>query len=128
MQTNISPVFPGTNDTTLLSQVSNAADQVKHKVSYMSDVAASKLDSGRLSAANGLDSAAVNITGKAESVSGFAHSTAEKLSSTAGYLRDHDMNVMMKDVQELVRRNPGPSLVVAAFVGFLTARAFSRSE
>ena len=128
MQPNNSPVFPGTADPTLLSQASKAAEKLKDKLSDMSEAAVSKLEGGRQSAAIGLDNAAINLTGKAEAVSAFAHSTAEKLSSTAGYLRDHDMSAMMKDVQEVVKRNPGPSLVVAAVAGFLTARAFSRSE
>jgi len=128
MQANNSPVFPVTADPTLLSQASKAAEQLKDKVSDMSEAVVSKLDGGRQSAAIGLDNAAFNITDKAEAVSAFGHSTAEKLSSTAGYLRDHDMSAMMKDVQEVVKRNPGPSLVVAAVAGFLTARAFSRSE
>ncbi len=128
MQTENNPVFPGTGDPSLLTQVSKAAEKLKDKVSDMGEATVSKLNDGRHSAATGLDNAAFKITDKAEAVSAFAQSTAEKLSSTAGYLRDHDASAMMNDVKEVVKRNPGLSLLGAAAVGFLTARAFSRSE
>jgi ElaB/YqjD/DUF883 family membrane-anchored ribosome-binding protein len=53
-----------------------------------------------------------------------AHSTADKLESTAGYIREHDVKAMFSDVEDVVRRNPGPSLLIAASIGFLIGRAF----
>jgi hypothetical protein len=35
---------------------------------------------------------------------------------------------MMADVEQLVINNPGPSLLVAAIVGFLVGRAFSNND
>jgi hypothetical protein len=35
---------------------------------------------------------------------------------------------MMADVQELVKKNPGPALLVAAAAGYLVARAFSSRD
>lgn len=31
---------------------------------------------------------------------------------------------MLSDVEDIVRRNPGPSLLIAAGIGFLIGRAF----
>jgi hypothetical protein len=35
---------------------------------------------------------------------------------------------MLKDVEGIVRNNPGPAMLAAAAVGFLVARAFSRND
>jgi len=35
---------------------------------------------------------------------------------------------MMSDVAELVKRNPGPSLLAAAAIGFLVGRAFRSDD
>ena len=53
-----------------------------------------------------------------------AHSAAEKLESTAGYIREHDVRAMLSDVGDMVKRNPGPSLLIAVAIGFLIGRAF----
>ena len=44
---------------------------------------------------------------------------------TADYVREHDVDRMLKDLETLVKNNPGPALVAAAFVGFLAGRALS---
>ena len=48
------------------------------------------------------------------------------MGTAAGYLRDNDLKSMLADVQQLVKRNPGPALLTAAALGFLMARTFSR--
>jgi ElaB/YqjD/DUF883 family membrane-anchored ribosome-binding protein len=60
----------------------------------------------------------------AEKISNVVHSVAEGVQSTATYLREHDTKQMMSDVEDIVRRNPGQSLLIAAAVGFLVGRAF----
>ncbi|MGC4050235.1 MAG: hypothetical protein QM757_12695 [Paludibaculum sp.] len=63
-----------------------------------------------------------------ETISGLTHSAADKLSETAEYVREHDVDTMMTDVKKVVRRNPGPSLLIAAVIGFLVGRAFSSNR
>ena len=93
-----------------------------------------KVDDNREAAAGGLAAAASSLHEKAdalpggEKVASIAHSAADKLSGTADYVRDHDVNSMMADLQRLVKANPGPALVAAAVVGFLVARAFSSRD
>jgi hypothetical protein len=88
----------------------------------------------RETAVGSLETAASTLHEKAgslpggERVAGIAHSTADKLSATADYVREHDVNGMMADVERLVKINPGPALVAAAFLGFLVARAFSSRD
>ena len=114
--------------------LSESAAQVKDKVSDLGRTAANRIDENRDAAASGLDKAASTLHENAESlpggekVSSLAHAAAEKLSSTAGYVREHDVNRMMADVETLVKNNPGPSLLAAAAIGFLVGRAFSSND
>jgi ElaB/YqjD/DUF883 family membrane-anchored ribosome-binding protein len=117
--------------STLGDQVSDRATQMKNKVSDFGRTAADKIDENRDAAAGGLEKAASALHDKAESlpggekVAGLAHAAADKLSSSAGYVRDRDVDKMMGDVGTLVKNNPGRSLLAAAAIGFLVGRAFS---
>ena len=110
----------------------DASSQLKNKASELGRSAAAKLDSSRGAAAGGLDSAADKLHGNADSlpggqkVSGAAHKVANGLSSTATYIREHDVNSMVGDFYEVVKKNPGPALLGAAALGFLVARSFSK--
>ena len=120
--------------STVGEKISDTATQVKDKVANLGRTAADKIDENRDAAATGLEKAASALHEKADSLPGgekvtsLAHATAEKLSSTADYVREHDVNKMMADVETLVKNNPGPSLLVAAALGFLVARAFSNND
>ncbi len=123
------PQSPGVTE-----KVSDMASQVKDKVSDLSRTAVDTIDDNRASAASGLESAANALHDKAESLPGgekvtsLAHSAADKLTSTAEYVREHDVKSMMADVEQLVKNNPGPSLLAAAVIGFLVGRAFTSND
>ena len=110
--------------------VSNTASSVKQKASELGRQAAGEVEAKRAAAADALESAAATVHEKAERLPGgetvrsAAHSAAEKLESTAGYIRRRDMSGMLSDLKGIVRRNPGPSLLLVAAVGFLIGRAF----
>lgn len=116
------------------AKMSDGATQLKDKVSELGRKAADAIDENMDSAAGGLDKAAATLHGRAdnlpgvETLSGLAHATADKLSATAGYVREHDVDKIMADVKTLVRNNPGPSLLVAGVVGFFVGRAFRSSD
>ena len=120
--------------STLGEQLSDTAAQVKDKVSDLGRTAVNTIDQNRDAAAGGLEKAASALHEKAESlpggekVSSLAHGAAEKLNSTAGYVREHNVNRMMADVETLVKNNPGPSILAAAVIGFLAGRAFSSND
>ena len=120
--------------SSLGEKLSNTTTQVKDKVADIGRTATDKIDQNRDAAAGRLDKAAATLHETAENLPGgekvtsLAHATAEKLSSTAAYVRGHDVNRMMADVETLVKNNPGPSLIAAAFVGFLAGRAFSSND
>jgi ElaB/YqjD/DUF883 family membrane-anchored ribosome-binding protein len=111
-------------------KVSDAATSAKERVSDAGRQATEKIDDKRAPTADALESAASTIHQRAEelpggeTVRGVAHSAAAKLESTAGYIREHDVRAMVSDMEDVVRRNPGPSLLIAAAVGFLIGRAF----
>jgi ElaB/YqjD/DUF883 family membrane-anchored ribosome-binding protein len=110
--------------------VSKVTDKMSETASHVKDT----VDAKRNVAAQGLEQAASTIHDKAHSLPGgdtvtdLAHTAADKLSATAGYVRDTDVNTMMSDVETLVKNNPGPALMAAAVVGFLVGRAFSGND
>lgn len=111
-------------------KVTDAASTAKQKVAEAGRQATDKIDEKRGPAADALETAASTIHEKAESLPGgesvknVAHSAADKLQSTAGYIRETDVRAMLSDVEDLVKRNPGPALLIAAAIGFLIGRAF----
>ena len=94
--------------------------------------AAATLDESRATAADGLDAAASALQDGAEGLPGgktvrnVARATADRLGTSAEYVRTHDARRMMADVESLVKSNPGPALAVAAAFGFLLGRSLSR--
>lgn len=120
---------PG-ESSTLGAKLSDGTTHLKDRVSEFGRKAVDTIDQNLTSAAGGLEKAAETLHGRAENlpgvdtVSGLAHSAADKLSATAGYVREHDVQRMMMDVKTLVRNNPGPSLLAVGVIGFLVGRAF----
>ena len=115
---------------TLSDKVTEVASTAKQKVSDVGRQATDKIDEKRGPTADALQSAATTLHEKAEDLPGgetvksVAHSAAQKLESTAGYIREHDVRAMLSDVEDIVKRNPGPSLLIAVAIGFLIGRAF----
>ena len=111
-------------------QISEAVTSVKDKAQDLGKLAADKMNETRSSAANGLANAASAIHQKADSLPGgdtvhsVAHSTADKLTATADYVRSHEMKDVIADLEACVRRNPGPSLLASVAVGFIAGRMF----
>jgi hypothetical protein len=95
--------------------------------------AAAAIDEKREAVARGIESAASSLHARAETLPGgenlarAAHGTAEAMEKTAEYVRDQDVEAMLSDVGNVVKRHPGAVLLAAAAVGFLLARALSRN-
>jgi ElaB/YqjD/DUF883 family membrane-anchored ribosome-binding protein len=113
-------------------QAANRANEARESVSDMARSATDKVNQGRETAADQLENAASTVHDRADQLPGgpkvkeFAHAAADRLSSTADYMRSHDARRMLADGETLVKNNPGPALVVAAAFGFLLGRALSR--
>ena len=118
--------------SSMTDELSNRASEAKQKVSDMARNAADAMDEGRSRAAEGLDSAAETLKDRARNLPGgervteFAHAAADRLGKAADYVRDNDVRRMVSDVESVVSKNPGPSLLIAAAFGFLVGRAMTR--
>ena len=130
----VSDAIRGTSDTVgeIGAELSERVSRMKDRVSSIARTAADTVDSRRATTAAGLEAAASTLHDRAERLPGgdklsdVAHAAADRLSTTADYVRTHDVNRMKTDVKTLVKNNPGPSLLVAAAVGFLLGRAITR--
>jgi ElaB/YqjD/DUF883 family membrane-anchored ribosome-binding protein len=106
--------------------IADTAKTMKDKTQEFGRTAVNKIEENRLSAAGALHNAASSLhqtAGKLPNVPDIAHSTAEKVDAVAKYMEGHDTKQMMADIEAVVKRNPGPSLLIAAAVGFLVGRA-----
>jgi ElaB/YqjD/DUF883 family membrane-anchored ribosome-binding protein len=109
-------------------RVSESADTVREKAQNLGRKAVDRVNDSRSSAASGLENAASAIHGRAENLPGgprvqsAAHSTADKLAATANYMRTHEVKDVVADIEHIIRRNPGQSLLAACVVGFFAGR------
>ena len=107
--------------------LSDAAKTVKDKTQEFGRDAMNKIEENRVSAAGALHNAASSMHQKADKLPNgpdLAHSAADRVEAVASYLQGHDTRQIMADVETVVRRNPGPSLLAAGVLGFLVGRAF----
>jgi ElaB/YqjD/DUF883 family membrane-anchored ribosome-binding protein len=114
----------GTQTEDWKTRVTDTANQAKEKASELGRTAADRLDQSRNTAASALQKTASTLRGTGSGrVGDVANRAADTIERTATYVRDHDVRDMMSDVEGAVRRNPGPSLLIAAAFGFLLGSA-----
>jgi ElaB/YqjD/DUF883 family membrane-anchored ribosome-binding protein len=101
--------------------------EARDKAEDLARTAAAKLDEARYATASTLEDAAGCVRTTADemtgAIDGVAGRTAAKLDSSAAYVRNHTFLDAFTDIRGLVRRNPGPSLMIATAVGFLVGAA-----
>lgn len=111
---------------------SDVTQRAREAAQSISDVASETIDRGQSAMADGLDSTASAIGDRAEKLPGgesvrhFARSAADRLGSSADYVRTRDSRQMLADAESFIKNNPGPALIVAAAFGFIVGRALSR--
>ena len=115
-----------TQDPTAASEAAGAFTTLKSKAQEVGAKAAHRADQARVGAAAGLDTVASNLHEQGDRMASAAHSAADAVTHGAEYLRANDVETMMGDLVDVVRRNPGPALLGAAALGFLLGRALSR--
>jgi ElaB/YqjD/DUF883 family membrane-anchored ribosome-binding protein len=113
----------------------NPFDQsLKNSVEGIAERAGSRASDLKESMSDMARTAASAVRDRADQLPGgpkvqeFAHAAAERLSTTADYVRSHDAKHMLSDVKRVVKNNPGPSLVIAAAFGFVLGRALTRDS
>ncbi len=113
-------------------QASETVRDIKQSMSDAARTASAKVEANRVAAADTLEGAASTVRQRADELPGgarvqeLAHAAADRISTTADYLRTTDASRMRSDVETMVKNNPGPALLLAAAVGFLLSRALSR--
>jgi ElaB/YqjD/DUF883 family membrane-anchored ribosome-binding protein len=120
--------------TKIKNTFTDAAGVAREKAEGTGRAIQGKIDSARGPAADKLQQAASKVHQRADNLPGvqtfsnFAHSAADRMETTAQYLREHEVKDMLADVEGFVRKHPAQSLLVAAVGGFLVGRAFRRAD
>ena len=117
---------PSAQDPTAGAEAAGAFTTLKSKAQDVGARAAQRADQARVGAAAGLDTVASTLHERSDRMASAGHSAADAVSHGADYLRAHDVETMMGDLVDVIRRNPGPALLGAAALGFLLGRALSR--
>ncbi|MBV8974643.1 MAG: hypothetical protein JOY74_05925 [Sinobacteraceae bacterium] len=117
---------PSGQDPGFTSDDGGRTGTLKAKAQDVGARATQRADQARVGAAAGLESVASGLHQQGERVASAAHSAADAVASGAEYLRENDVQTMLSDLMEVIRRNPGPSLIGAAALGFMLGRALSR--
>jgi ElaB/YqjD/DUF883 family membrane-anchored ribosome-binding protein len=117
---------PSAAPDTITPGAPGAYTTLKAKAQDVGARAAERADRARVGAAAGLEAVASTLHERGDRVASAAHGAADAVSYGAEYLRANDVQTVMSDLVEVIRRNPGPSLLAAAALGFLLGRALSR--
>jgi ElaB/YqjD/DUF883 family membrane-anchored ribosome-binding protein len=114
------------------NELADRAGDARDSMSDLARTATEKVDEGRSMAASRLERAASAVQERmgelpgGQRVKDFASGAADRLSTTADYVRSHDAKRMMTDLETVVKNNPGPALLVAAVFGFAIGRSLTR--
>lgn len=103
--------------------VAGTAARMKRSVSQS---AADRFESSRQSTVGALHWTASSLHSRADQISNFAHSAAERIEHTADYIRETDLDHLYAAAERNVRRYPGRSLAIAAVAGFVLGRVVRR--
>jgi ElaB/YqjD/DUF883 family membrane-anchored ribosome-binding protein len=120
--TGRSPIQQPNLAARMTNEIGEKAGQARDAAADLGRKTVERIDAQRTPAAETLDHTASALHRRADSAVGVVQATADTLHATAEYVRQHDIRTMLKDVEGLVRRYPGPALAVAAAAGFLVAR------
>lgn len=119
------------SNAAIKDKVNDLTSHAKNTAADWGRTAASAVDRNMKTAAGALQNTATAIRDRVPAsgkVNELATATADKIETTARYLRDHDTQDMVAGVESLVRRNPGASLASALAVGFLIGTALRRDR
>jgi ElaB/YqjD/DUF883 family membrane-anchored ribosome-binding protein len=108
--------------------ISDVAGNVQDKVADLSRQAVEGINSSRSTAAAALGTTATRVHAGADQFASAAHAAANKMQTTADYVRDTDLKTMGSDVTDFAKRYPGQALAIAGVFGFVLARLLSRND
>lgn len=103
-------------------------DDGKQKAGEMAGMAQQRADEGMDKAADAMGKGADMLRERGSQQGGtvgqVADTAAGAMESAGQYLHEHDTGEMMDQVEAYIRKNPTQSLLIAAGVGFVLAKAF----
>lgn len=104
----------------------NVATKAKEKAPEVMRKAQEQADARLDTAAEGMQSAASKIRERAQSAEGMpaeaGTKVADTMERTAGYLREHDTNEILDDMETYVREHPMQAVAGAVLGGFIIGR------
>lgn len=110
------------------NKAKDVVDQGKRKAEDVASKAQDGADEGLDKAANKMDDAADMIRQRGSeqggTVGSVASTAADTMESASSFLHNTDTSEMMDQVEAYIRQNPTQSLLIAAGVGFVLAKAF----
>lgn len=105
----------------------SAAASAMHSAENAATYVGERVGDARTTVGSGIKSAADSLRSAAPQEEGTMHdaacSVADSLENAGRYIQDHDFAAIGEDVTNVIRRNPIPSVLIAAGVGFLLAKA-----
>jgi hypothetical protein len=108
------------------SQGSDVTTKAREKASEYGQKAQEQADAGIDRAAGGMEKAADKLRSQALREEGVRAQAGEKVADgidkTAEYLREHDTQAILDDVEKYVRRHPVQAIAGAVVGGFVLAR------
>lgn len=112
----------------VMDKASGMMDEGKHKAGEMAGMAQEKVDTGMTKAGETMDHAAHMLRDKGEQQGGpvgtVAGTAANAMESAGSFLQESNPSEMMDQLEAYIRQNPTQSLLIAAGVGFVLAKAF----
>lgn len=102
--------------------------ETRQQAEALGRATARKLDRARRCTADALADSASSVRDAGETIDSMAGDAADTLDSTAAYVRRHDVNGMLVDLQRIIRHHPGSVAAGAAVAGFLFGLAIRRTE
>lgn len=118
----------GLNPEDMKNRAGQATNEVRAKAGEMAHTATDAVDQRRGQASDAMDTTAAQLRERGESLPGGERTTemaamaADKMEATSSYIREHDVQDMMSDLETFVRQHPTQSLIAAAAAGFLVGR------
>jgi len=111
-------------------QTNKMASSALHSAENAGSYVSHRADDARHAMGTGIKSMGESL--KSAAPEGMMHdaacSLAGSLESTGRYLEDHGLTAMTEDLTSVIKRNPIPSVFIAAGIGFLLAKACTSSR
>jgi ElaB/YqjD/DUF883 family membrane-anchored ribosome-binding protein len=124
--TNLRTTPPGTNSGSMQGRAQEMAGTAQEKAAEMGHKAQDQVDKGTDQAASGLQQAADKLRDQTEGSSGMPAQAGVKVADTmetaATYLREHDTEDMVGDLEKYVKAHPTTALAGAVVAGFFIGR------